>query len=403
MTIIITVVIYYYYTIHRSALDDLPFYLFAVSKAENPIFNTYIWNLLSTNGYLNEATNGYLNEWVRNICTKNTNTTTVSTANTPPFFYSFQCSSSLISSYIIVFMYIYSALGTFLPIAKLKLMLLSTNGYLEYIQKRIPLKLTDFLKEYIFSLNEESVQESFKAEDDDVNRIVESEFDVDGRGKYWFNKSIRFNGGNVISQMCTHITVMLTFGLSYPILGIMICIFVFFDVVVWRMSIGRYMKIISSNRETYDVNLKILENSSIDSYKCVIRSWWIMQIIIGLYWSLMIFDVVGSERSSVQDGINGSLVVFFSYTFMFIIADKFIGNEEYHSYSFVGFLRYASFYLHSFIWSRIFKIGSMRSIINQEVVSSDDNLQVNRKSSQTSVMNETSNPLSSSIITDNDL
>jgi len=84
----------------------------------------------------------------------------------------------------------------------------------------------------------------------------------------------------------------------------------------------------------------------------------------------MIFDIVGAENANVISGINGSLVLFFLYTSIFIIANKFLGNEKNFSNVIVRILRNIAFYVHSFIWTKMLKIGSMRSIDCQEVSTS---------------------------------
>ena len=84
----------------------------------------------------------------------------------------------------------------------------------------------------------------------------------------------------------------------------------------------------------------------------------------------MIFDIVGAENANVISGINGSLVLFFLYTSIFIIANKFLGNEKKVSNVIVRILRNIAFYVHSFIWTNMLKIGSMRSIDCQEVSTS---------------------------------
>lgn len=388
--------LYFYYI--RSVLDDNPFYLITVS------------NILERNKFLDYAeqndTSGTPETLIKSLigvanitnfydetCSKYSTIQNFNTQNAPPFNYSFQCSSSLISSFLAVFIYIYSFLSTFVPIVKLKVMLLSTNGYLGYIQKRVPLKIADFLGRYIFSLNEETVQDSFRATYDDVNRIADTT-EGNRASEYWWNKSIRFAGANVVSQTCTHITVMLTFGLSYPLLGLMICLFIFFDVIVWRLSIGRYMKIINADSNTYDINLRILENSNIDTYKTLTRSWWIIQIIIGFYWSFFIFDVIGSKTSSITSGTIGSVILFFLYTVIFIFADKFLGSEKNLSYSIVRKLRNIAFYIHSYIWTNIFKIGSMRSIDYQEINSSELHNPVIVSPKNLSVHSDIFNPMS---------
>ena len=333
--------------------------------------------------------------FVDHICTFTEISQNVLTKNAPPFYYSYQCSSSLISSFLSIFIYIYSFLSTVVPILKLKMMLLTTNGYLEYIQKRIPFKLGDLLGSYIFSLSEDSIHESFRVTDVDVNRIAENNDDTDDdrMTSYWWNKSIRFKGSTVISTICTHITVMLTFGLSFPPLGLMILGYIFIDIIVWRLAIGRYMKIISSTNDnkTYDINLKILENSCIEGYQCLYRSGWIIQIIIGFYWSFMIFDVIGSENSSLLSGIKASVLLFIFYTSIFITSDKLLGDEKYSSYSIVRILRHTAFHIHSFIWTKVLKLGSMRSINYEEIISSEEKVSDKIFSIQSEIFSPISN------------
>jgi len=272
-TIIIHYYNYHYY--YRSILDDNPLYLNSLSKLFAREYS--VIQYIRENAKIEELAGdleSYANtKYLPKFCSQTFTHTNLITQNSAPFYYSFQCSSSMISSFLSVFIYIYSMLCTLAPVVKLKVMLLSTNGYLGYIQKRVPGSVSKFLGSYLFSLNEDTLSDSFRVTDVDVNRIAENNEMEDRMSSYWWNKSIRFAGNSVVSQMCTHITVMLTFGLSSPTLGFMICIFIYFDIMIWRLSLGRYMKIISSDSKTYDINLRILENSCTDSYKCLSRSW----------------------------------------------------------------------------------------------------------------------------------
>ena len=298
------------------------------------------------------------------VCQKTTRMEQIVVQNEPPFIYSFQCSSSLISYYITVFIYIYTLLGTLLPVLKLKLMLLSTNGYLCYIQKKIPVKkISEFLNHYLFSLNENTILESFR--NTPVTRISNPIASDD----IWCNRSIRYMGSSVISQLTVHIVIMLTFALSSPILALMISVYITVNTCMWRLAIGRYIKILVDNPELdYSMNIQILENSSKDEWTSISNCWWITQIVVGLFWSFMLFDMIGG--SEVNTGIAGSIVLLILYSTITIFSKNWV--ERNSSHSFVQKYQKFAFSIHSYIWINIYKIGCMRQ--EQELAINSSNV-----------------------------
>ena len=205
----------------------------------------------------------------------------------------------------------------------------------------------------------------------------------------------------IMSTMCLDITLLLTFGLASPLLAVLIAWSMVINTLLFRLAVGRYIFIVS---KAIGVSLcySNLEDAFRDEWKCLSRSWWIMTILIGLFWSLFVNDMIGdSDRTG---GIFAGVLmmvwcplVFVSTQRLVISLKRRISTESYsssvststsssssRSTSTVIYIESVALLVHQFIWTRVLRVGSVRDIVE----GNDDN-----RDSTNSTISETVSPL----------
>jgi hypothetical protein len=160
----------------------------------------------------------------------------VKTSYTPPFHYSYQCSSSLMSAFANVFAYRYIITGVIMPLLVL---------LIKYIQRKYHSKYreydeTDRETYWHFGILYNFVPTLFKLDIDSRNpeqTLISLQH---------FQKSIV--DSSFATQLCieiiTALAVMLSFGVLFPPLIIIICISLAVNVYTFRLLIGRWGTII---------------------------------------------------------------------------------------------------------------------------------------------------------------
>ena len=257
---------------------------------------------------------------------------------TPEWFYSYQCSSSYLTSYLPNFIYIYIISGILTPVLNLLTMVLSSSStratttiQLNHRQKQSIVSVISFVLQviddnfrvgkifYIRDGNKETLET--RAVSTSVNPISSSvEMSVvDKSNMKSIDGSSSVSGDCTISSrittvsvdpsssedydievaelmpgLCVDITLLLTFGLASPLFAVMVACSIIINTLLWRLALGRYITIVSkatSSRVCYDK----LENAFVDEWRCLPRSWWLMSVFIGLFWSLFVNDMIGDK------------------------------------------------------------------------------------------------------------
>jgi hypothetical protein len=95
-------------------------------------------------------------------------------------------------------------------------------------------------------------------------------------------------------DLCVDITLLLTFGLASPLFAVIVACSIIINTLLWRLAVGRYITIVSKatcSRACYEK----LERAFEDEWRCLPRSWWLICVFIGLFWSLFMFDMIGDS------------------------------------------------------------------------------------------------------------
>ena len=128
------------------------------------------------------------------------------------------------------------------------------------------------------------------------------------------------------------LTVMLTFGLSAPLLGVTIFASILVNEYLTKFMISKYLHhsvldagIVTetgvNRRDILEKNLsyavKNLSNVLLEDNVLTIQSCWeLMLIFIGMYWGFMIFDMIAEEKTG---GPYTGVLVFFVVTFIYTL------------------------------------------------------------------------------------
>lgn len=192
----------------------------------------------------------------------------------PPFQYSYQCSSSLLATFIPVFVYRFILSGFIVPIIL----------YFLYRYEKKLWMVMDF-----FPKNWRIIMALFRED------ITEEELTLE------MNKFYRRISLNLI----TDISILLSFGTLFaPLLWIIVLSLVK-DVTVYRMIFWRWMKYIHDNKDSEDpkvqetlatLNLKLSSLHGI--WKDVVDGLWMSMMVSSLFWSFSLFDILGDEQGS---------------------------------------------------------------------------------------------------------
>jgi hypothetical protein len=345
----------------------------------------------------------------------------VTTTFIPPWFYSYQCSSSFLVSYLPNFIFFYIISGIAVPLISLiqlpNKFKTYINTLIEKVSKLFHVEVPSVLLIEREKAKEDKTQIEMKGlphpkeESAECVRISEA-----SDTKYQSNnpstdssseirisdstpqldKKYAMDVEDLIPSICYDITVFLTFGLASPLLAVIITCSTISKVFVWRLAIGRYISVVSKaigEAGCYEQ----LEAAFECSWECLPMSWWIVSVYVGIFWSLFMNDMIGDSHPT--GGIVAAILMMIWCPLVFISAHRLltihrISNSNSNSNSIermVMAIDRISLGIHNSIWSKLTSI----SIIGM----SDDNR--NRDNDSNNDGND-SNSSGSSINDDND-
>ena len=141
------------------------------------------------------------------------------------------------------------------------------------------------------------------------------------------------DGISIICNLLQNITVLFTFGFTYPILAIIIVIAIYNDSILYQIQIGYQIELSllvnnNNNRNSILYSTDILSNLDskfLNSYRVIpLCSRWII-IVITLFWSLLFFDMIADEFGIIAGVIM--ITVFFGGIFILIFVIELLINK----------------------------------------------------------------------------
>jgi len=335
----------------------------------------------------------------------------------PQWFYSYQCSSSYLVSYLPNFIYLYIITGILTPVLNLLVMVLSSSRtrvtliQLNRRQEQSLVSTINFVLQIIGDkfrvgslfyirgsndtldssdvstfANPSSVEMSVvdKSSRKDIDYTITSRIttvSVDPSSSEDYDIEV----AELMPSLCVDVTMMLTFGLASPLFAVMVACSIITNTLLWRLALGRYITIVSKatcSRVCYEK----LERAFDDEWRCLLRSWPMMSVFIGLFWSLFVNDMIGSK--SPTGGIVAAVMIMTWCPLVFMFLQWLLSVDPNSARDSSSMLRSIREHAHSIsskvhyiIWKHILRLDSTSS-------SSGIN-------SDASTINETISPLGS--------
>ena len=357
--------------------------------------------------------------------------TPVTTTFIPPWFYSYQCSSSFLVSYLPNFIFFYIISGIAVPLISLIQLPNKFKTNLNAVVEKVS-KLFDVQVPSVFLIEEEKAKEDKaqlemkcsphpKEESAECVRISEasdkryqstnpnsdssSEIRISDSTPQ-LDKRYEMDLKDLMPSICYDITVFLTFGLASPLLAVIITCSTISKVFVWRLAIGRYISVVSKaigEAGCYEQ----LEAAFECSWECLPMSWRIISVYVGIFWSLFMNDMIGDSHPT--GGIVAAILMMIWCPLVFISAQRLLtihrnssGNSSTSSNSsgnsiekMVMAIDRISLSIHNSIWSKLTSIsiiGMSDDSRNRDNDSSSDGNDSNISSGSSISANRISTP-----------
>ena len=216
---------------------------------------------------------------------------------TPPWSYSYICSSSFLSAYLPNFAWVYIINGIFFPLIELAIMLTVSSK-----------KCCNCCTNLLVSAGSYSGNIFYISRREET---ITKEVSCRGCCNACFGCSsdkLRIEVSDTVQRMCVDITLLLTFGLASPLLAILISFSMIVNTMKWKVGIGRYIEIVGEVESK-----ESLETAFYGTSQCLPDAWWLMSLLIGLFWSFFIYDMLGdrSETAGVIGAVLMLLCCFF--------------------------------------------------------------------------------------------
>jgi len=202
----------------------------------------------------------------------------------------------------------------------------------------------------------------------------------------------------LMPTLCVDISMLLTFGLASPLLAVVITFKIITNVFLFRLALGRYISIVSKIVGT-GACYRLLESTFGDEWRCLSTSWWIMSILISMFWSLFVFDILGDIDPN--SGIAAAVLMMILIPLLFVSIQMMLyinPDSSTNSNRFRDCFHDIALSIHRSIWKYVFRTSS----ISHDVTSSNSNSSNSSSSSsgygnddRVSTVQETISPLRS--------
>ena len=329
---------------------------------------------------------------------------------TPKWFYSYQCSSSYLTSYLPNFIYLYIIKGIISPVLNLLAMALSSHCS-DYQQENNLIKAFNFIDDNFMagrifyvrdtgagnsmaSIEMSVLDQSSNRRSSRINRITTVSKEPSSHRDYDIDVA------SLMPSLCVDIAMLLTFGLASPLFAVIVACSVIVNTLLWRLAIGRYISIVSKAMSTHACYKK-LERAFEDESLCLSRSWWMMSVFVGLFWSIFVSDMIGDKDP--KGGIIAAVAMALWCPCVFISLQWLLSvnpgsnDSDNGSGSRLRSIRYRvqgmTSRIHEIIWTHVLRIECTSS----GEASSDQMREEFKAGDRVSTINETVSPLGSMI------
>jgi hypothetical protein len=236
---------------------------------------------------------------------------TTVTAVTPPWLYSYQCSSSLLVNYTPVLLLNFITTGLILPVL--------TWLHAVYAQYLLCKRAADatvhskenWLERQMIRTAQHSILTEISLDDGDIVNPAQSE-------------KLLFNGPAIVTRLLVSLAILLTFGMSVPLLAFAIALDSIMNLLLWRKLISRYLDLAEAKGDDAKwlpaAYGKLGKATSFVETMSLRVNMGLVVMYVGLFWSVYIFDAVGDVYGAAVGGLVLLVptVGLLSYHFVFI-------------------------------------------------------------------------------------
>lgn len=218
----------------------------------------------------------------------------------PPWMYSFQCSSSIITSYLPVIMYSYLLAGIILPFFRLILI----SCIEQWNRKSSVLSILSKMLYYDFSCDVNSFDHILA-----LLRTIKEE-----------------KSRKILCRFLRHVVLLFTFGLACPIVIVLILIALSVEKIMFRVEFiffNQYLKQLI--RKDFDEYAMVCEASILGfeaSLRVLHRYLLYCMLSVVLFWAIFVFDMIGDVY-----GVYVGWIVTLMYAIVFVCS--LIGCDYY--------------------------------------------------------------------------
>ena len=230
-----------------------------------------------------------------------------------PWRYTYECSSSLLSNYVPVFIYMFTISGLIFPIVQL----VGLTTDVEKLGPRARRVMTALFSPG--SIRSATLERDMIEQPRAQRRFTQMttlDEKIYGIKRQGYSKQQLFKGTDTMAAILDNMFVLLTFGMASPILAIVITMTIIIEITLWRLMIGRYL-FFAHNGSKSSVILRVY---AVMEYCCSgaavgLRNN-ILSIVItsSLFWGFMVFDPVADAYTVKAGSIVSSILFFVSPT-----------------------------------------------------------------------------------------
>ena len=188
----------------------------------------------------------------------------------PPFFYSYQCSSSIMTDFVEIFILRFFVSGFFIPFFRI-----ICKAIQEYIRDSYGIHhpLLKYLNNFIpFPLR------IYKNPPEDWSVLP-----VPAQA---------FMAENFVIDTITDISIVLTFGVIFPPLAIIGCISIIFSTAITQLMLGRLVYLARSQPDLADIVQKV-NNDCAGVRAAAARGLVPLSAVLSMFWAYFLFDILG--------------------------------------------------------------------------------------------------------------
>lgn len=250
----------------------------------------------------------FKNSTNQQVCTTQSSVVDLTTSLIPPWLYSYQCSSSLLSNYVPVLLFSYTMSGIVIPFLKFLAISLPASYFtvwgvsLDLFGRQANNSIMG--NEIVVSVDMKANEEANKTQMNSTSSghsglsILSDQLIIN-----WNKKRRLFRGPDILCKVLLNFSVMLTFGLASPMLGLAVAMDMLALFSLWRILIGRHMSLAKSSdlRVAWHEQLEEAVGEVIAGF---LGGVLLVLAIANLFWCFMVFDMAADVYSNFAGGMT---------------------------------------------------------------------------------------------------